>query len=105
MKKQLLILTLLLSASFSVFADSHIDAIAEGIIIFTLAIIAILVFFLPTIVAFKRYHRNRWIILLLNILGATVIFWFIALVWAFNKVDDPIKGGHQIDGQFGDRHL
>ncbi len=69
------------------------------------SVIAIAVYFLPTIVAFKRSHRNRWIILLLNIFGATIILWVIALIWAFNKVDDPIKGGYQTDGQEGDRTL
>jgi hypothetical protein len=41
----------------------------------------------------------------MNIFGATIVFWVIALVWALNKVDDPIKGGHQTDGQDGDRVL
>ena len=70
-----------------------------------LGLIVLAIYFLPTIIAFKRSHRNRWIILLMNIFGATIVFWVIALVWALNKVDDPIKGGHQIDGQPGDRVL
>ena len=80
-------------------------SLGVSIFMFFAGIIGLAIFFLPTIVAFKRSHRNRWIILLLNILGATVIFWIIALVWAFNKFDDPVKGGHQIDGQAGDRVL
>lgn len=28
--------------------------------------------------------------------GATLIGWVIALIWAMNKVDDPIKGGVKI---------
>ncbi|MBT3688605.1 MAG: superinfection immunity protein, partial [Cryomorphaceae bacterium] len=58
-----------------------------------LGLIVLAIYFLPTIIAFKRSHRNRWIILLMNIFGATIVFWVIALVWALNKVDDPIKGG------------
>ena len=42
---------------------------------------------------------------MLNIFGATIILWVIALVWALNKFDDPVKGGKQIDGQPGDRVL
>ena len=40
-----------------------------------------------------------------ELFGATIILWIIALVWALNKFDDPVKGGHQIDGQPGDRVL
>jgi len=65
----------------------------------------IYIYFLPTSIAFKRSHRNRWIIFILNIFGASIVCWVIALVWALNKIDDPVKGGHQIDGQVGDRHL
>lgn len=51
-------------------------------------------FSIPTIVAFSRRHRNRWAILVLNLaFGVTLIGWVIALIWALNKVDDPIKGG------------
>ena len=104
MKKQLLLLlTLLLSASFPVFAAS--DEVGVYILIFFVSIIGIAIYFLPIIIAFKGSHRNRWIIFLLNIFGATIILWVIALVWALNKFDDPVKGGKQIDGQPGDRVL
>ena len=103
MKLKTLILTLLLSASFPVFASS--DEVAVYILIFFVSIIGIAIFFLPTIVAFKRSHRNRWIIFLLNIFGATIILWVIALVWSLNKFDDPIKGGQPIVGQPEDRVL
>ncbi|MDG2475680.1 MAG: superinfection immunity protein [Flavobacteriaceae bacterium] len=89
-----------MNINLTVFAS---DGVYLAIIL--VSVIAIAVYFLPTIVAFKRSHRNRWIILLLNIFGATIIFWVIALIWAFNKVDDPIKGGYQTDGQEGDRTL
>ena len=53
-------------------------------------------YLLPTFIAFSRDHRNRWIIFIVNIVfGATVLGWLIALVWAMNKVDDPIKGGRK----------
>ena len=47
-----------------------------------------------TIVAFNRGHRNRWVIMIINIVfGATLLGWLIAIIWAFNKVDSPKKGG------------
>lgn len=59
-----------------------------------------LIYCLPTIIAFHKRHRSRWMILALNLaFGATVIGWVIALVWAMNKVDDPLKGGIKYDPQ------
>lgn len=38
----------------------------------------------PAAVAFAGDHRSRWAILLVNVvLGWSVIFWFVALVFAF----------------------
>jgi len=60
----------------------------------------VVLYFTPTIVAFSRHHRNRWVILVLNLaFGATLVGWVIALVWALNKVDDPIRGGVKYDFQ------
>jgi hypothetical protein len=37
----------------------------------------------PTLLAFRRNHPNRWIILVINVsFGGTIIGWGIALVWA-----------------------
>jgi hypothetical protein len=72
------------------------------LVIFGLVAVVVLaaVYFIPTIVAFSRHHRNRWLILVLNLaFGATLVGWVIALVWALNKVDDPIKGGMKYDPQ------
>lgn len=63
-----------------------------------LAILVVFGFFsTPTVIAFSRRHRSRWAILVLNLaLGATLIGWIIALIWAMNKVDDPVKGGMKL---------
>ncbi len=56
--------------------------------------------YLPTITAFNRQHRNRWVILIVNnAFGATFIGWIIALVWSLNKFDAPLKGGIKHDTQ------
>lgn len=76
-----------------------IDALLRDDNWFSLGIFVVIVvvfgfFSIPTLVAFSRRHRNRWAILVLNmVFGATLIGWVIALVWAMNKVDDPVKGG------------
>jgi uncharacterized membrane protein YhaH (DUF805 family) len=70
------------------------------IVLFTVIIAAYL---LPALIAFSRRHRNRWVILAINLaFGFTLIGWAIALVWALNKVDDPIKGGIKYDPQPND---
>ena len=49
---------------------------------------------IPTIVAFNKGHRNRWEIMIINIVfGTTLLGWLIAIIWAFNKVDSPKNGG------------
>jgi hypothetical protein len=46
-------------------------------------LIAGIVYIMPSIIAFRRSHPNRWIILVINIaFGGTIIGWGIALVWA-----------------------
>ena len=53
-------------------------------------VIFILVYLLPTFIAFKRKHKHRKSICLINIfLGFTTIAWVVSLIWAF--VDDDIK--------------
>lgn len=63
-----------------------------------LIVIALLIYLIPTIIAFKRGHRNRFVIMAINIaLGGTLIAWLGALIWALNRVDSPIKGGSKYD--------
>jgi Superinfection immunity protein len=41
------------------------------------------IYFLPTIIAFAREHRNKVPILLVNLfLGWTVLGWLAALIWS-----------------------
>lgn len=48
---------------------------------------AILVALIPTIIAFRRKHPHRWLILVLNVLfSATGIGWIIALIWSLNSL-------------------
>jgi hypothetical protein len=68
-----------------------------------LGVLSLVLFFLPTIIAFRRDHRNRWVIFLINfVFGATVLGWIGALIWAMNKIDDPLKGGVKYDPQTHD---
>ncbi len=54
-----------------------------GIIVF---IIGLALYFLPTIIAVVRHHRNALAIFLINLfLGWTFIGWVAALVWSVLK--------------------
>lgn len=49
----------------------------------TLLTILLVLYFVPSVVAMVRHHRNRTAIEVLNLfLGWTVLGWIVALVWA-----------------------
>lgn len=44
------------------------------------------VYLIPTIIAFSRGHASKWGIGVLNIvLGWSLIFWVVALIWALSN--------------------
>ncbi len=78
--------------------DGFWGSFASYFMIFMIILLAI--YFLPTIIAFNRQHRHRWVILIVNVVfGCTLLGWLVALVWAFNKFDSPVKGGSKYDPQ------
>lgn len=47
------------------------------------AIVGIIVYFIPSIVAFKRNAASRWGIFFINFLfGWTFLIWVVTLIWA-----------------------
>jgi Superinfection immunity protein len=61
--------------------------------IFVMLGVVLVVYFVPTMVAFKRVHPNRWAIFVINFcFGSTGIGWLGALIWALHKVHDPGDG-------------
>lgn len=52
------------------------------VILFVILLILVL-FLLPTAIAFCKGHQYRWIILFINVVfGFTLIGWFGALIWS-----------------------
>ncbi len=48
--------------------------------------VGVVLYFLPTIIAWVRAHYNRVAILALNLLlGWTVVGWVVSLVWSFTN--------------------
>lgn len=61
-----------------------------------LAVGMCIVFVLPTIIAFRRQHPNRWAITVVNVfLGGSGIGWGVALIWA-------LKAAHLSDRSTGE---
>lgn len=62
-----------------------------------IVIASVLIYFLPTIIAMRRRHANRWLILVLNTLfGATGLGWLGTLIWslhAVHRADTGWRGG------------
>ncbi|HZR85304.1 MAG TPA: superinfection immunity protein [Bradyrhizobium sp.] len=60
-------------------------------------LIAGIIYVCPTIIAFRRNHPNRWIILVINVaFGGTIIGWGVAMVWAMraaHRVGSASSGG------------
>lgn len=53
----------------------------------------IVIYLIPTIVAFRRGHPNRWVIALLNFFaGGTGLGWFGSLIWACGAVHKSETG-------------
>jgi hypothetical protein len=51
-----------------------------------LVVLIFALYFLPTLIAFSRQHKNKLAIFLFNLLlGWTVLGWVISLVWSVMK--------------------
>ncbi|MFG2647006.1 superinfection immunity protein [Streptomyces sp. NPDC048436] len=60
-----------------------------GVTLFSL--LSVVVYLLPSLIAFNRGVENRWLVLVINIVfGASVIGWLIALYLATRKVKAPL---------------
>jgi hypothetical protein len=58
-------------------------------------VVALLIYFIPSIVAFRRGHPNRWPILIINFLfGGTGLGWLGSLVWACGAVHKSPTGNN-----------
>jgi len=57
-----------------------------GLLEILLVVLIFTVYFLPTLIAFLRQHKNKLAIFLLNLLlGWTVLGWVGSLVWSVTK--------------------
>lgn len=72
------------------------------IAVLALVAVVLFVYMIPTVVAFRRRHPNRWIIGALNlVLGSTGIVWLGCLVWACGAVHKSVNPGGSDGGESG----
>jgi len=58
-------------------------------------LLILLAYFIPSFVAFRRQHPNRWAILVINtVFGGTGLGWMGSLIWAFSAVHRSPTGNH-----------
>jgi hypothetical protein len=58
------------------------------ILLIIVVIISILVYFIPTFIAYSQSHPNKFVIFLVNLFfGMTGIVWVILLIIAIAKID------------------
>ena len=77
------------------------DDTAAGVVVLFGVVLAIPVYFLPTVVASFRNHTNLVALLALNLcLGWTLLGWVGALVWAFlQEQTGPARGRYAKGGR------
>lgn len=62
------------------------------VLLFPIFIATAVVYCIPSLIAFRRGHRYRWIIIVLNLVGVLGgVTWIIALVWAVWPVDSSLN--------------
>lgn len=65
----------------------------EFVLILFVIVAALLIYFLPTIIAFRRNHPNRWLIFVINLAGGITFFgWLLAIVWSCRAIHKSSTG-------------
>jgi len=76
-------------------SSSHNDAL-NLIVGIALAICALCLYFIPSIIALARGHSYKWVIFGLNAVGFSGITWLISFIWAVwpseKSLIDPVAG-------------
>jgi ABC-type transport system involved in cytochrome c biogenesis permease component len=74
--------------------------LASGGGAFVLLIVGLLLYFVPSVVAFVRSHHNKWAIFALNLLlGWTFLGWIAALVWSLTRPSPQPQVVHMVHEQ------
>ena len=74
-------------------AERPLTDAETGFVFFLLGMLVVYV--IPTVIAFARRHPNRWAILVINVVfGGTGLGWLGSLVWAMSAVHRSPTGNH-----------
>ncbi len=70
-----------------------------------LCIVSFVIYILPGVIAYKRDHHYKWVIIAMNLFfGATAIGWLVALVWAVWPRETPVVSIVVDDIVSGNKH-
>ena len=71
------------------------DHTADLLFVAFIFLVGGVLYIVPSVVAFRRNHPNRWIILVINAaFGGTLVGWGIALAWALRAFHRPGSTGN-----------
>lgn len=78
---------------------------STGLLFLGFLVGGVALYFMPTILAFRRKHANRYVIFLINLVfGITIFGWVGSLIWAVNAVhksESGYRGGESGLNVFG----
>ncbi len=78
----------LLVAADQAAAQSSVSGVSVILLTLLPILLALIVYFIPTVIAVRKQHTNKTAIILLNVfLGWTFIGWVVALIWSVMKKD------------------
>ena len=70
----------------------------ENFLLLIALLMVLMLYLVPSVIAFRRQHPKRWLLLLANVFtGFTVLGWILCFVWAFSALQ---KLRPSVDGCF-----
>jgi len=77
----------------SIRSSRQADEAIANLVLLAIAIVALVIYVIPSIVAFRRQHPNRWPIFLVNmVFGGTILGWIGSLIWALGAAHKSETG-------------
>ena len=93
LKQSVLGAVALVATACAAMAQGAADQASLEMALIAVLIVGWIIYIVPTIIAFRRKHPNRWLVLVVNVVfGATGLGWLGSLVWACSALHVGSKG-------------